>query len=69
MFKKIIGYGAKEDASFVNKLTLELGIYHPSETFLMYGKEKVERAIEVYNKFYSKDAKEDIENYIIKEIL
>ena len=25
MFKKIIGYGAKEDASFVNKLTLELG--------------------------------------------
>ena len=53
----------------VDKLTLELGVYHPSETFLMYGKEKVERAIEVYNKFYSKDAKEDIENYIIKEIL
>jgi hypothetical protein len=53
----------------VDKLTLELGIYHPSETFLMYGKEKVERAIEVYNKFYSKDATEDVENYIIKEIL
>jgi hypothetical protein len=53
----------------VDKSTLELGIYHPSQTFLSNGKEKVEKAIEVYNKFYSKDAKEDIENYIIKEIL
>ena len=53
----------------VDKLTLELGIYHPSQKFLEYGKEKVERAIEVYNKFYSKDAKEDIETYVIKEVL
>tara|TARA_B100001094_G_C18191246_1_gene807398 strand:+ start:605 stop:1339 length:735 start_codon:yes stop_codon:yes gene_type:complete len=53
----------------VDKSTLELGIYHPSQTFLTNGKEKVEKAIEVFNKFYSKDAKEDIENYIIKEIL
>jgi len=53
----------------VDKMTFELGIYYPSETFLMYGKEKVERAIEVYNKFYSKNATEDIENYIIKEVL
>jgi hypothetical protein len=35
----------------------------------MNGKEKVERAIEVYNKFYGENAKEDIENYIIKEML
>ena len=53
----------------VDKTTFELGIYHPSETFLMNGKEKVERAIEVYNKFYGENAKEDIENYIIKETL
>lgn len=53
----------------VDKLTFELGIYHPSHAFLDYGKTKVERAIEVYNKFYSNEAKEDIENYIIKEIL
>jgi hypothetical protein len=53
----------------VDKTTFELGIYHPSQTFLMNGKEKVERAIEVYNKFYGKNAKEDIENYIIKEVL
>jgi len=53
----------------VDKTTYELGIYHPSQTFLEYGKEKVERAIEVYNKFYSKDAEENIESYIIKEVL
>tara|TARA_R110000851_G_scaffold98888_2_gene213642 strand:+ start:2522 stop:3259 length:738 start_codon:yes stop_codon:yes gene_type:complete len=53
----------------VDKLTFELGIYHPSQSFLMDGKEKVEKAIEVYNKFYGENAKEDIENYIIKEVL
>ena len=53
----------------VDKTTFELGVYHPSQTFLMNGKEKVERAIEVYNKFYGENAKEDIENYIIKETL
>lgn len=53
----------------VDKMTFELGIYYPSETFLQYGKEKVEKAIQVYNKFYIKDAKEDIESYIIKETL
>ena len=53
----------------VDKLTLELGIFYPTANFLNYGKDKVERAIEVYNKFYSKDATEDIETYIIKEEL
>jgi hypothetical protein len=53
----------------VDKLTFELGIYYPSETFLNYGKEKVERAIEIYNKFYSNEATENIETYIIKETL
>jgi hypothetical protein len=53
----------------VDKLTLQLGIFHPSKEFVLGGKEKVEKATEVYNKFYRKDATEDIENYIIKEIL
>ena len=53
----------------VDKLTFELGVYHPSETFLNYGKDKVERAIEVYKKFFSNESTEDIETYIIKEIL
>ena len=53
----------------VDKLTCELGIYHPSQDFLNYGKNKVEQAVEIYNKFYGKNAEEDIENYIIKETL
>tara|TARA_R100000664_G_C2723645_1_gene116290 strand:+ start:209 stop:946 length:738 start_codon:yes stop_codon:yes gene_type:complete len=53
----------------VDKLTLELGIFYPSEKFLMDGKYKVEQAVEIYNKFFSNEATEDIENYIIKETL
>tara|TARA_R100000773_G_C4220790_1_gene119530 strand:+ start:844 stop:1581 length:738 start_codon:yes stop_codon:yes gene_type:complete len=53
----------------VDKLTLELGIFEPSDNFLNNGKEKVEKAVEVYNKFFSEDAEENIENYIIKELL
>lgn len=53
----------------MDKLTLELGVFHPSENFLINGKNKVENAVEIYNKFFSKDATNDIENYIIKEIL
>jgi len=53
----------------VDKSTYELGIYYPSQTFLEYGKDKVERAIEVYNKFFKENAEENIESYIIKETL
>jgi hypothetical protein len=53
----------------VDKLTLELGVFYPSIKFLENGKEKVERAVEVYNKFFSENAEEDIETYIIKETL
>ena len=53
----------------VDKLTYELGVYYPSETFLSYGKDKVERAIEVYNKFFTNESTEDIETYVIKETL
>ena len=37
--------------------------------FLDNGKEKVERAVEVYNKFFSENAEENIDTYIIKETL
>ena len=53
----------------IDKSTFELGIFEPSETFLEYGKNKVEKALEIYNKFYGNNATENIENYIIKEIL
>lgn len=53
----------------VDKKTLELGIFNPSEDFLESGRLKVEKAIEVYNKFFSKEATHDINTYIHYEVL
>ena len=46
-----------------------LGIFNTSEDFLRGGEEKVERAIEVYHKFYGEDASEDINNFFISQTL
>ena len=53
----------------IDKTSYELGIFEPSETFLEYGKEKVIRAVEIFNKFYGESAEENIDDYIIKETL
>ena len=53
----------------VDKLTFQLGIFHPSKEFVLAGKEKVEKAIEVYNTFFSEKPTEDIDNYVHREIL
>jgi hypothetical protein len=36
---------------------------------LLSGRDKVLRAIDVYNKFFSENATEDIKNYFISEVL
>lgn len=46
-----------------------LGIFAPGEDFLEQGRIKVLSAIEVWRKFYSPEAWEDINNYIIEEEL
>lgn len=51
------------------KKSHRLGVFEPSEEFIMSGRDKVQRAIEVYNKFFSKDATEDINNYFIQDTL
>jgi len=53
----------------VCKKSQRLGVYEPSEDFVLGGRDKVMRAIEVYKKFFSKDATEDINNYFIQETL
>jgi len=50
----------------VDKITKMVGIYNADEDALHRGEEKVEKAIEVYNKFFGENADEDINNYIIK---
>lgn len=51
------------------KKSHRLGIFEPSEEFILSGKDKVLRAVEVYKKFFSKDNTEDINNFIVKETL
>jgi|TARA_R110001606_G_scaffold383677_1_gene546062 hypothetical protein len=51
------------------KQTFQLGIYDCSPHFVEGGKNKVEKATEVYNKFFSNEKSHDINNYIHKEIL
>ena len=53
----------------IDSATKELAVYNPSEEFILGGRDKVQRAVEVYNKFFSKDATEDINNYFIQDTL
>ena len=47
----------------VEKNTYKTGLFECSETFLEYGKQKVFKAIEVYEKFFTEGAPEDINQY------
>lgn len=53
----------------VDKESGVLGIFHTSEEFLESGKRKVEEAVNVYNKYFSKNATDSVENYCINETL
>jgi hypothetical protein len=46
-----------------------LGIFRPTEEFVKRGEEKVERAVEVYHKFFGDNPTENIEYYFIDEML
>jgi len=51
------------------KNTTRLGIFDCSSEFLRSGQRKVEEATEVYNKFFSDEANEDINSYIHRQTL
>jgi len=53
----------------IDKTTMRLGIFEPTPDFLERGREKVIRAIEVYNKFFAKDSSHDVNSYYISEEL
>jgi len=53
----------------IDKTTHELGVFEPTEEFVLGGRDKVLRAVEIYEKFYGKNKTEDINNYFIKETL
>jgi hypothetical protein len=53
----------------VDKTNLQLGIFKPSEEFLQRGEEKVDRAIQVYKKFFGENPEYDINEYYVEAIL
>jgi hypothetical protein len=53
----------------VDKITGQLGMFRPTENFIRGGELKVEKAIEVYKKFFAEDSEDDILNYYIDETL
>ena len=53
----------------IDKLTARLGIFECSDAFLRGGADKVERAVEVYQKYFSDEATEDIHSYIHRQTL
>ena len=52
-----------------DKNTEQLGVFTSTDAFLDKGREKVEKAVEVYNKFFGKEATEDINQYFLNEEL
>lgn len=53
----------------IDKGTAQLGVYTPTDEFIRRGEEKVEQAIQVWNRFFGPNKTEDIENFYINETL
>lgn len=53
----------------VDKGSKRLGVFEPSESFINEGKEKVLKAIEVYERFFGANATDDVDNYFMTETL
>ena len=51
----------------VEKQTGRLGMFTGNEDFYIRGKEKMHKAIAVYQKFFSEESTKDIKNYYLKE--
>lgn len=53
----------------IDKQTLLMGKFNPSQEFIDRGREKVFRAIEVFERFYGDNATDDVHSYFIEETL
>tara|TARA_R110002073_G_scaffold256218_5_gene418760 strand:+ start:203 stop:934 length:732 start_codon:yes stop_codon:yes gene_type:complete len=53
----------------IDKGSNMLGMFTPSDDFVARGEEKVEKAIEVYNKFFAPNAPQNVEDYFITQTL
>ncbi len=57
-------FGKPVEFYIIDKTTLKLKIAKPSPETILRGRDKVLKAIEVYNKFFAEDSSEDITQYI-----
>jgi len=53
----------------IDKESEQLGLFRPSEEFVKGGEAKVERAMEVYFRYFGPNPTDDIDNYFINETL
>tara|TARA_R110000803_G_scaffold56959_3_gene114675 strand:+ start:12712 stop:13461 length:750 start_codon:yes stop_codon:yes gene_type:complete len=53
----------------IDKTNRMMGIYRPTDEFVKGGEHKVEKAIEVYEKFYGENATDNIESFYYDEFL
>lgn len=53
----------------IDKNTMLMGIFNPSPDFVERGKDKVHKAIKVYDKFFGQDAQHDVQDFFIEETL
>jgi len=53
----------------IDKTTGQLGVFTPSQDFIKGGEQKVERALEVYDRFFGENPTDDISSYFIEETL
>lgn len=53
----------------IDKESGQLGIFRPTESFIKSGEDKVQKAIDIYNKYFSSEHTEDIVNYYINDTL
>ena len=53
----------------IDKQTMLMGKFEPSPEFVERGKYKVHEAIKVYNRFFSDQSEEDVQDYFIQEVL
>lgn len=53
----------------IDKTNNMLGIFRPTEEFVKGGRDKVKRAVDVYNKFFGDNPTDDINFYYVEEYL
>ena len=53
----------------IEKKTGRMGMFETSQDFVLRGRDKVERALEVHDKFFGADATQSIETFYIKQTL